>query len=378
MDEVRGLMLLTIAACGCGRIGFDNHVADSSAPLTVSVSPTRANLSSNVDVSVAGGSPPYTLSTSGGTLDDTARKLRTPSNAGTVVVTATDQAGDTATASVSCGGDFIYVVGGFDTAAHDEVWRTADGVQWTVVGRLPAARTSGELVVFDDQLFYFGGWRDQPDGIPTNTAWSSPDGATWSSIGTLPQVVAAARGVAYLGRIWLIGGITTGQSYTSTVLTSSNGITWSTEAPLPFLGHEIVVMEYRDQLWTVAGHHDIGQSDALHVSSDGAAWTALTGKVPAPGEYNGVAVHANRLWVAGGVGLRARVVSTADGITWTDAAPMPAARDYLSLLSFKDELWIVSGKPAETLHSVDGTMWTSLPAFPRLLEGVRAVQFTPR
>jgi len=157
---------------------------------------------------------------------------------------------------------------------------------------------------------------------------------------------------------------------------SDDGIGWRSERDLPVAGHNVLMVEFQDQLWTVAGHLDIGQSAELNRTSDGVTWTS-PGTVPAAGEYHGTCVHAGRLWVAGGLGLKTRVVSTTDGVTWVDGTPLPLERDYATLLSFRGELWIVGGIPAQTMHSPDGVQWTTLPAFPVLQQGTTAVQFTP-
>jgi hypothetical protein len=366
---VRAIALVIAAAAGCGRIGFD-------AELGLAPAVARINTGSTLAFTASGGAPPYAFATDLGSID-AGGALHASSTAGTATVTVTDAAGDTATAVIDIGGDFIFRAAGNDSGVlHDEVYRTADGIEWTLVGRLPAPRTYGSLVTFDDQLYYMGGWIDMTDGMPADDVWRSPDGVTWTAIGKLPQLAAAQGVTVWNGRMWLGDGRVDADSYTPTLWSSSDGVEWRVEPPLPVAGHNIMLVPVRDELWTVAGHHELAQSAEVHASTDAATWRTV-GAVPAAGEYIGTCVYADRLWVAGGLGLSTRIVSTTDGATWTDATPFALDRQYVTALSFRGELWMVGGIPADTLHSPDGVEWTVLPPFPLLVQGANAVQFTP-
>jgi len=360
-----------IAAAGCGRVGFE------AVDLALAPETARINVGSSLQLAALGGAPPYTFTTDTATIDAATGRLHATSAAGVATVTVTDASGATATATVDIGGDFLYLAGGFDSVPHDEVWRTADGVTWEVVGHLPAPRTYGQLVVFDDALYFFGGWVDQPDGMATADAWRSSDGATWTPVGALPQIAAAQGAAVWNGRLWLADGIIPLDAYSPTLWSSTDGETWRDEPALPVGGHNMLLVPFRDGLWSVAGHEEAAQSAELNVTTDGATWSS-PGAVPAAGEYHGTCAHAGKLWVAGGLGLARRIVSTSDGATWTDATPFALARQYVTALSFRGELWLVGGVPADTLHSPDGAAWTVLPPFPELLQGSSAVQFTPR
>lgn len=373
---MRAAWLGLFVVAGCGRIDFD---PTSALALSLSPPSARVNINSLIAFEASGGTPPYSFTTTLGAIDDTGQ-LRAPGRPGVAAVAVTDANSAMASAEVTIGGDYLYAVGGYDgVAGRDEVWRTSDGVTWTVVGHLPATRDFGSLIVYDDQLFYAGGTPGDPNGAGTGTVYRSSDGASWTDIGTLPRMATAQGSTVFNGRMLLGSGIldTGAAAYTTVLWSSSDGITWHDEPPLPVATHSPMLVPYDGRLWSVAGHEATMQSNQLHVSPDGATWTS-PGVVPAAGEYLGVCEYEGRLWAAGGLGLNDRVVSTTDGATWVDAKRLPVGRTYNELVWFAGQLWVVAGMPTTTLRTTDGLAWEALTAFPMALEGTRVVQFTPR
>ena len=367
---------VALALGGCGRIGFDDTGAGDGLVITPAVA--RSNLNTTTAFAATGGMPPYTFTLTGpGSLDAATGRFRAPSFPGTAMVTASDAAGDAATAEISFGGDHVYVVGGFvNDLPRDEVWRTVDGVQWEVVGTLPMPLGSASVLVFDDQLIVLGG-AVAPDGASFDTVWRSTDGVTWTEHGQLPRGFHAQGAAVFRDRLWLAGGIDAQLLFADVVWSSADGTSWRIEPPLPIGIHGAMLMPFDDTLWLVAGHDTAGQAAPIYARGDDGSWRPIGG-VPIAGEYHGVTVRGDRLWVAGGVGLGDRVVTTTDGTAWVDVSRLPIPRLYLSLLEHQDELWVVGGIPSPTLRSADGTSWSSYAPFPVELDGGVAVSFTPR
>lgn len=370
-------LALLILAAGCGRIGFGEGGHEGTGePLAVEA-PARINLSTTVPLTVTGGTPPYELAIVDGAGEIAGESFRSAAYAGHAVVEVRDRHGDTASAEIQFGGDYLYAAGGFIAMTTvDSVWRSEDGAQWQLVGKLPIPRVGGMLVVFEDQLLYIGG-ATMPDGTPGDHVFASRDGITWSQLGTLPETRELPAAAVYRGRIWVGGGIRNpSAAYTNNVWSSGDGVTWQPEPSLPTQIHGHVFVPWRDDLLSVAGHDAPGQVDAIH-AFDGTSWRRI-GAVPVAGEYHGTAIIDDELWIAGGLGLRDRVVRTSDGVAFADAARMPQQRDWGSMLRHRDQIWIVGGSPAQPLHSSDGTAWTAAGAAPATdLDATGVAQFTP-
>lgn len=372
------LGVLVISSAACGRIAFDElGIADGA--LAITPPSARTNLSSLITFTASGGEPPYvfSLASGDGELDAASGMFRAPAYPGIATVEVSDMAGDVAAAEISFGGDYLYAAGGFiNDVAQDEVWRTSDGVDWEVIGRLPQPRGDGSFFVMNDRLFYLGGG-DSPDGTLFDHAWSSLDGSTWTEIGQLPEAVAVSAEGVHRGRIWLVGGTISGDSYTNKVWSSADGASWQDEAPIPSGLHGGELAIYDDGILLVAGHELSGFTASIWKRLADSSWVQH-GSVPVAGEYHGVTVVAGELCVTGGTGLRDRVVSSADGTTWSDHARLPIAREHHEVMEWQDALWIVGGIPAHTWRSAGGEPWVMTGTFPTQMSGGRLVQFTPR
>lgn len=370
--------VLALAALGgCGRIAFD---PGDQGELSITPSSARSNLSSVTDFAASGGMPPYTFTVVGGDgrIDAASGTYRAPSHPTTATIEVRDAAGDRATATLGAGGDYIYGAGGFNgTNALSAVYRSADGATWEVAGNLPSPRNDGVFVVFDDEMFFMGGGMGGQCPTCFTQVYSSHDGATWSKIGDLPTDRLEARGVVAGDRIYVAGGISGDNGFNDTLWSSPDGTTWRIEPTLPRTVHGVELVTRGDELWLLAGHAESGQIANIDVSLDeGATWTQKA-DAPAPGEYHGAAIYRDRIWLAGGVGLRDRVVSSTDGTSWDESTRLPVEREFSGMLEFKGELWVVGGAPSQPIHTTDGVAWSAAGSFPVDVTGMRFVQFTP-
>lgn len=128
-------------------------------------------------------------------------------------------------------GEKLWVLGGRDTAARNDVWYSTDGAAWTqVTASAPwSPRRYHGMAVFNGLLWVFGGL--QNDNTPLNDIWYTPDGVSWTqATANAPWSPRGAFGVAVgNGRIWITGGedpIPQRPVYLDDVWSSTDGITW--------------------------------------------------------------------------------------------------------------------------------------------------------
>ena len=66
----------------------------------------------------------------------------------------------------------LWVIGGYDGTKQDDVWRSHDGIEWSLVTDDAAfsGRDGGQRVFFEHRMWMLGGH----DGSYKGDVWSSP------------------------------------------------------------------------------------------------------------------------------------------------------------------------------------------------------------
>ena len=111
--------------------------------------------------------------------------------------------------------DRIWILGGgtYDTPKvrkrnfHNDVWSSADGVNWEQ--RTKAApwkpRQYHDVAVFDDRLWVMEGWNR--DGGNRKDVWHSADGVTWTEVPNTPWAPRHAASVfVHDDALWMVAG----------------------------------------------------------------------------------------------------------------------------------------------------------------------------
>ena len=174
---------------------------------------------------------------------------------------------------------------------NNDVWRSADGVNWTLVTRsaLFLPRHGHRLVVHRGSLFVVGGevfdtskfrGNNHREALTVRSEiWRSGDGKAWwpaapfAQAPFVPRLLHAA--VSHGGSLWVVGGQTTGNR---------------------------------------------GLANDIWRSADGWRWTRVEAKLPVNGPGNQMVSHRGSLWF---MGSGTNDWRSADGVNWTRGAPLP-------------------------------------------------------
>lgn len=255
------------------------------------------------------------------------------------------------------------------------------------------------------RFWMIGGWSpyDAPDGwgadsATTNEVWSSADGVEWVKElehGNDQFDRRHFQGtLVWRDRVWLIGGdvfLVSGQ-YQHDIASSADGVHWSMEvAQTPWSDRIFEVAGiYHDQMWVVGGQNGMFSEGTIHHndvwrSDDGVAWAQVAADAPAGenrwggrGVVNKLVEFQDRLWLIGGGRYEtpdspervtyAEVWSTTDGITWKQHAKPPwVGRMYHSVEVWDGKLWVIGGCREQVCNgndawfSEDGESWTEIP-----------------
>ena len=163
--------------------------------------------------------------------------------------------------------DRMWVMGGVedfyennDQTLKNDVWSTADGKAWTLeVANAPwSKRAHAQAVVFDDKIWIMGGGHWKPDTIPLNDVWCSADGVNWTLVTDAApwQKRMWFSLVVYRNRMWVLGGWNREDGNFGDVWYSADGTNWTQlESSVIWKNrHEHSAYVFQDKIWVAGGH----------------------------------------------------------------------------------------------------------------------------
>jgi hypothetical protein len=287
---------------------------------------------------------------------------------------------------------------------------------------------AGALVFTDptdgvQKAWLLGGWNalhatgftgtSAPGCCTTNEVWNSADGVNWHLVKPNSATGWEGRHMAgwavFQGKMWIIGGDNNSGHYQTDVWNSSDGLNWTlVAASVPWAAASVAAdqpgrvlhyaLAFNDQLWVMGGQAlpsaldpgpnpypatPVYYSDVWY-SSDGAHWN-LAGSLPhALGMICGAVVFDGQMWVIGGgtygdsqqgvAGtVYSEVWSSPDGVNWTMHANAPwPSRRYHSITVLDNRIWVLAGVGPDgggqnlddVWYSPDGEHWTQVPNTP--------------
>ncbi|MFP6789949.1 MAG: OmpA family protein [Thalassolituus sp.] len=197
------------------------------------------------------------------------------------------------------GEDKLWLIGGDNGNDENDVWSSADGVNWTeeTASAAFSARYEHQVVVFPDpssgidKLWLIGGYSNasRGPGLFRNDVWSSADGVNWTedtvsaafSARDRHQVVVFSDPDSGKKKLWLIGGYDLDRSFKNDVWSSADGVNWTEETASAVFSrrgvHQVVVfpdpVTGQDKLWLIGGYEGSGNyRNDVWSSTDGKDW----------------------------------------------------------------------------------------------------------
>jgi len=174
----------------------------------------------------------------------------------------------------------LWIVGGgtaINTYVND-VWSTVDGVNWVQETASAAfvPRTDHGVVAFNNLLWLFGG----NNGSTLADIWKSTDGVSWTVVRPMGASFAPRLGhvvTTYNNRMWLIGGESSTNYDTATrfndVWSTIDGITWTQNTAATQFGPRAYpgLVNHNNELWVIGGFN-LNPNNEVWRSTDGVNW----------------------------------------------------------------------------------------------------------
>lgn len=202
------------------------------------------------------------------------------------------------------------------------------------------------------------------------------------------------QAVEFKGKLWVIGGSTSNDTYLNDVWSSDDGKSWTKQGNSNNQfsardGHRVVVFD--DKLWVIGGVDDFDVRDDVWSSTDGIAWTeVLSASQPSPvrvasvtfrypAVYNHeVIVFDNSMWIIGGEDDNGNKVNdmykSSNGTSWIKQTPLStarvssvatvfSARSEHQAVVFDNKIWVIGGEDGggytdDIWSSSDGINWS--------------------
>jgi len=250
-------------------------------------------------------------------------------------------------------------------------------------------RMSSVSFAFGNKVWIMGGYTNEG---AKNDIWytGSRDGTEWKNIPLSLNSVrwsprAAASGIVFKNKIWVMGGYNAAFESLNDVWSSHNGENWNqtTEHAQWSLRHGASAIAYNvegvKKMWIMGGgkpNENFGTLNDVWSSTDGANWTQEVAQAPwTPRRYSSLVEFKGKMFLLGGLdagnnGLN-DVWSSTDGITWTqEVASAPwVGRGQHQTVVYNNKLWVMGGTiphypPSTSVHlndvwsSSDGVNWT--------------------
>lgn len=248
---------------------------------------------------------------------------------------------------------------------------------WTSVGML-AARQEHVAVAYQGYLYIISGNANtalSPDY--QNNVWVAkinPDdggvGAGMRGLTALPTGLRLARGLAYNGYIYVVGGnngATVSTVYYAKVLSDGSLGTWNTATaglPLARQSHDVVVANGR--MYVIGGYNGSAQSSVYFgtIGSDGniTSWTTATNPLPEARSDHASFVQNGYIYVTGGGSSGATNTvyyskinsSTGQPGTWATSTVLPATRLGHNVETYNGYVYLMGGSYTTNVYYGSG------------------------
>ena len=270
--------------------------------------------------------------------------------------------------------------------------QTADITGWTGDTALPAVLQNSQAVVTKNRVYLLGGNNGSSNIATVYTAPLNGDGTvgTWTTGTALPGAMGYSQAIVTKNRVYLIGGIDGGGSYTAAIYTApinSDGTlgTWAIGTSLPSAYGISQAVVTKNRVYLIGGNTSELFVYTAPINADGTLGGWNTGvSLPGALSRSSIIVTKNRVYLCGGYNNSSQWVSTVysttinnDGTmgTWLTDTSLPAPLAFSSAFVTKNKAYLIGGRDNASaaistvytaLINSDGTLgtWTTGTALP--------------
>jgi len=257
-------------------------------------------------------------------------------------------------------GDALIALGGTNAKGPVLDVERFDGRAWQIETRLPVAGLNAPAAAVAGRRVYVIGGFDLVSNVPTDRVWIYDlDAHAWAPGPALPAPRGGHAAVTMGGRIHVIGGgnsVSTIDDHDALDLASGR---WTRLAPLPRAEGSPAAVAHDGKLWAIGGRSGPSDFGDVYVY-DAAANAWQHGPSIEPRGTAGSVEVCGAVMLFGGESQAqqrslASVLRLDPGTNrWSEAAPMPTARNFARAVPLGTAVYVVGGDP-EAGNSHAGT-----------------------
>ena len=170
----------------------------------------------------------------------------------------------------------VYLLGGSGVGNIYTTPINSDGTlgTWSTAGTLPVALSRSQAIVTKNRIYLLGGWNGSTIVSTIYTAPINSDGTlgTWSTAGNIPAAICGSQAVVKNDRVFLLGGMSAGSNYVSTVYTAPINIdgtlgTWAAGTSLPSAVGFSQAVVTNSRIYLIGGNNNSGNIATVYVAS---------------------------------------------------------------------------------------------------------------
>lgn len=227
-------------------------------------------------------------------------------------------------------GLFVFAGSGNDDTFEGKIATSEDGLEWTLRNNSFGINGKGFCAAYGNGTYVVGGY----DGsfLQAGHIETSTDGITWTPRTTHFDTGSGGvvYGVAYGNSIWVAVGESEG-SVGHIERSLDGGVTWVSSSTDVSGGLALLAVTYGNGLFVAVGG-DGTDGFKILTSPDGDVWTTYTGSGTLPNNsttdrLNGITYGIGKFVATGAYfgasGRRGAILTSTDGITWTDQPDHP-------------------------------------------------------
>ncbi len=253
----------------------------------------------------------------------------------------------------------LFVVGGTGSLPADPGQAAAvgpileverfDGSRWSVETELPGEGLNAPAAVFfEGRLWVLGGFGTTTNVPTAEVRVYDPGTGRWDSGPPLPAPRGGHAAVVFENRIHVLGGGNSVSTLADHCAFDARTRKWSARAPLSRPKGSPAAVVFAGRLWALGGRsgpEDFGDVECFDETAG--VWTPGPA-IPARGTC-GAAVWGGTIWVLGGESqAESRTLDSVlcldpSAKLWTEATPLPTARNYARAAVLGERLLVVGG-----------------------------------
>ncbi len=257
--------------------------------------------------------------------------------------------------------DYYWIIGGSDSARTQSVYKSSNGITWTLVTSTAGfgARNQHAVIAYGGKLWVIAGYTSSRK----NDVWSSSDGTTWTQV-TVTSGFLARWGLTswvFNNKMYISGGETGTNTWANDVYSSTDGATWTQETGSAFASgrwfcNSIV---FNNKIYIFGGKTNTTLTTQIYVSTDGINFALISSPSGWSNRFGCASgILNNKLFIVGGSGALTEGWIMDTNETFIKMPATGFSKQYFGMITIGTKIYALAGytgsASTNTIYSYSG------------------------